>query len=115
MIALMLELTFLPALAFAVGVYLPLSSSSPIFIGGFIRWLVDRKTGVEEGDKGPGVLMASGYIAFLAGVLGDFDAAVGKWAAANNPFFDGVWSDALSLLPFALLGAIHLRAGRSRA
>jgi hypothetical protein len=32
----------IPSLAFAVGVYLPLSSSSPIFIGGMIRWLVDK-------------------------------------------------------------------------
>lgn len=123
MISLVLELSFLPALAFAVGVYLPISSSSPIFIGGFIRWLVDRKTGVEEGDKGPGVLMASGYIAggaiagiviaFLAGVLDEFDAAIGKWAAANNPFFEGPWADALSLIPYALIVFILWQAGRS--
>ena len=66
----------IPSLAFAVGVYLPLSSSSPIFIGGMIRWLVDKylrkklkskklteEEFVAETDKSPGVLMASGYIA----------------------------------------------------
>ena len=42
MIALVLEMSGVPSLAFAVGVYLPLSSSSPIFIGGMVRWLVDR-------------------------------------------------------------------------
>ena len=42
MIAIVLEMSGIPSLAFAVGVYLPLSSSSPIFIGGMIRWLVDR-------------------------------------------------------------------------
>ena len=39
MIALTLEMSGVPSLAFAVGVYLPLSSSSPIFIGGMVRWL----------------------------------------------------------------------------
>ena len=123
MIAVVLEMSFVPALAFAVGVYLPLSSSSPIFIGGMIRWLVDRHgrrrasrahlteaQHIEEGDKSPGVLLASGYIAggaiagiviaFSAGVLGRFDAALLAWSSAHNPFFAGPYADALSMLPF---------------
>ena len=44
MIAIVLEMSGIPSLAFAVGVYLPLSSSSPIFIGGLVRWLVDRRS-----------------------------------------------------------------------
>ncbi len=76
MIAIILEMCGIPSLAFAVGVYLPLASSSPIWIGGLIRWLVDRYLRVKfrhqdlseleltaEGDKSPGVLLASGYIA----------------------------------------------------
>ncbi len=126
MIAICLQMSFIPALAFAVGVYLPLSSSMPIFIGGMIRWLVDRKLRQQpahaklsqeeftaESDKSPGVLLSSGYIAggaiagiiiaFLAGVLGDFDTAVTKWSSANNPFFEGPNSDLLTLLPFAAM------------
>jgi uncharacterized oligopeptide transporter (OPT) family protein len=134
MIAVTLQLSFVPALAFAVGVYLPLSASSPIFIGGLVRWLVDRrmrrqaayaKMGEDEftaeSDKSPGVLLASGYIAggaiagiliaFFAGVLGDFDAAVTKWSTANNPLFEGPNADLLSLAPFALLvGFLYLVA-----
>jgi hypothetical protein len=45
MIALILEMSGVPSLAFAVGVYLPLSTSSPIFFGGLIRWLGDRYFG----------------------------------------------------------------------
>src|SRR5207244_57117 len=76
MIAVVLEMSGIPSLAFAVGVYLPLASSSPIFIGGMVRWLVDRYLKVKfrhknlseteltaEGDKSTGVLLASGYIA----------------------------------------------------
>jgi hypothetical protein len=129
-----LELSFVPALAFAVGVYLPLAASSPIFIGGLVRWLVDRRTRrhaayasmteeqyVAESDKSPGVLLASGYIAggaiagiiiaFLAGALGDFDAAVTKWASTSNPFFEGPYADVLALLPFAVIvGFLYLVA-----
>jgi putative OPT family oligopeptide transporter len=120
MISLVLELSGIPSLAFAVGVYLPLSSSSPIFLGGAVRWLVDRKRRKElahanlteeqlvaEGDKSPGVLMASGYIAggaiagiiiaFTQGVLENFDSDQIK-RMAGNPFFGGPNADALSML-----------------
>src|SRR5207247_5372702 len=43
MIAVVLELSGIPSLAFAVGVYLPISSSAPVFVGGLVRWLVDRR------------------------------------------------------------------------
>ncbi|HEV3486412.1 MAG TPA: OPT/YSL family transporter, partial [Vicinamibacterales bacterium] len=125
MIAVVLELSGVPSLAFAVGVYLPLASSSPILIGGLVRWGVDRWIAkkhagrnlseeqlVAEGDKSPGVLMASGYIAggaiagiiiaFLAGVTVEFDAKISKWAE-TNPVNAGPYADVLSLIPFALI------------
>lgn len=98
MIALMLELCGLSALAFAVGVYVPIQYSVPIFVGGVIRYAVDRYLAAtinvprrpEESDSeyaarvevesirrsetSPGVLLASGYIAggSLAGVCAAF-------------------------------------------
>ena len=134
MIALTLQMSFVPALAFAVGVYLPLSSSSPIFIGGMIRWLVDRKLRQQpacarlnqvefnaESDKSSGVLLASGYIAggaiagiviaITQGVLTDFDAAVTRWSVAYNPCYAGRFADLLSLIPYsALVGFLYLVA-----
>jgi len=137
MIALVLELSGIPSLAFAVGVYLPLSSSTPIFVGGLVRWWVDRarqkdleKKNIHlseeeltaEGDKSPGVLMASGYIAggaiagiliaFSAGVLENVDASLTKWATDNNPFFNSDSADLLSMIPFVLICALLLMAGR---
>ncbi|MFN0151190.1 MAG: OPT family oligopeptide transporter [bacterium] len=134
-IALILEMSGIPSLAFAVGVYLPISSSTPIFIGGMIRWLVDRKRRKElaganlseaqlvaEGDKSPGVLMASGYIAggaiagiiiaFLAGVLENVDTFFLTWSRANNPFFDGPNADMLSMIPFIGIVLLLYFAGR---
>jgi putative OPT family oligopeptide transporter len=135
MIAIVLEMSGIPSLAFAVGVYLPLASSAPIFVGGMVRWLVDRNLRrklahrnlseeqlVAEGDKSPGVLMASGYIAggaiagiviaFMAGVLENTDRSVKAWATANNPFFEGGYADLLSLIPFALLTFLLYAVGR---
>jgi putative OPT family oligopeptide transporter len=76
-IAIVLELCGVPSLAFAVGVYLPLSSSTPIFMGGLVRHVADKwgkaKTGASEteSDSSPGVLLSTGYIAggAIAGVL----------------------------------------------
>jgi len=73
-LALVLELCGISALPFAVGVYLPISASSPIFIGGIVRYLVDRKKGhasEAEAETGTGVLFSSGLIAggAIAGIL----------------------------------------------
>jgi putative OPT family oligopeptide transporter len=60
----LLEVVGVPALAFAVGVYLPLESTTPVFMGGLVRWLIDRRRGSDaESDAGPGVLYSSGLIA----------------------------------------------------
>jgi putative OPT family oligopeptide transporter len=137
MIALVLELSGIPSLAFAVGVYLPLASSSPILVGGLVRWLVDRRQrpalvarGLDEearaaeADRSPGVLLASGYIAggaiagiviaFMAGVLEPVDHVLEAWAGAHNPFFAGPRADLLALLPFLALAGYLLLVGTRR-
>lgn len=72
-IAIVMHLAGVPSLAFAVGVYLPLATSVPIFVGGLVRAAVDRikKTPTEESDSSPAVLLSSGYIAggAIAGIL----------------------------------------------
>ena len=134
-IAIVLELSGVSALAFAVGVYLPISTSAPIYVGGLVRWLVDRHTRrkhaaakltedqlVAEGDKSNGVLLSSGYIAggTLAGVLFAFMAIPWKerldgwetWAGAHNPFFEGPSADLLAMIPFAALCILLYLVGR---
>jgi uncharacterized oligopeptide transporter (OPT) family protein len=67
-LAIAIELVGIPSLPVAVGVYLPISTSATMFMGGVIRWLVDRRRRPEEregpdADSGPGVLFSSGLIA----------------------------------------------------
>jgi uncharacterized oligopeptide transporter (OPT) family protein len=84
MLSVGLELCGVGSLAFAVGVYIPMQYTTPIFLGGMIRYMVDRMTAkrasaatqdeataIAESETGPGVLLSSGYIAggTLAGVL----------------------------------------------
>jgi len=124
MTSIVLELSGIPSLAFAVGMYLPLSTSTPIFAGGMVRWGVDRylrqkpenirlseEAMAAKTDQSQGVLLASGYIAgaTLAGVVYSFLnlsegvaarlTGLEKWATVNNPFFEGPYSDLLGLLP----------------
>jgi len=75
-IAVMMELCGIKALAFAIGLYLPLSTTLPIFVGGAIKGIIDwraelRKEAVEEDDLGRGSLFATGLIAggAIAGVV----------------------------------------------
>jgi putative OPT family oligopeptide transporter len=137
MITIVLELSGVPSLAFAVGVYLPISTSAPIFVGGAVRWLVDKylrkkpenlnlteERMAAETDKSPGVLLASGYIAgaTLAGVIFAFlnlrEGIVTQlkvfedWATNHNPFFEGPNSDMLGMVPFLILTILLYLVGR---
>jgi uncharacterized oligopeptide transporter (OPT) family protein len=77
-IAITLELCGVKSLSFAVGAYLPLSTTLPIFVGGAIRGLVEwkqKRSGVqlsaEEEELGKGNLFATGLVAggAVAGVI----------------------------------------------
>jgi uncharacterized oligopeptide transporter (OPT) family protein len=75
-LAVAMELVGIPSLPVAVGVYLPISTSAAMFLGGVIRWLVDRRLdpverATADADSGPGVLFSSGLIAggAIMGVL----------------------------------------------
>ncbi|MFA5907141.1 MAG: oligopeptide transporter, OPT family [Vicinamibacterales bacterium] len=71
-VAVTLELCGIHSLSFAVGAYLPIATTAPIFIGGLVRWWVERKTGeTSESDLSSGTLFSSGLIAggSLAGIL----------------------------------------------
>ncbi len=131
LIAVALELAGVRALPFAVGMYLPITSSTPIFIGGMIRWLADMIRGVSgsevETETSPGVLLSSGYIAggTLCGLVIAFFAFLPD---TFNRFIDvgrHIWggdeglenaleSKMLSLTAFLILGGILFVIGLRR-
>ena len=84
-IAVVMELFRIPSLPFAVGVYLPVSTMTPIFLGGMLRlWLEksskDEQQAIERRDKG--VLLGSGFVGG-EGLLGVAIAAVAFWQGSR--------------------------------
>jgi putative OPT family oligopeptide transporter len=111
MLAIVLEVAGVPSLAFAVGIYLPISTSAPIFVGGIVRYAVDiwlkRKLAgrnmteeqiVAETDKSNGVMLASGYIAggAIAGIMIAI-FAVWKLSIANSAWLSDKLSAGIDL------------------
>src|SRR5207342_2013218 len=71
-ISIALELCGIRSLSFAVGSYLPIATTAPIFVGGLVRAYVERKTGTrDESEVSAGTLFSSGLIAggSIAGIL----------------------------------------------
>jgi putative OPT family oligopeptide transporter len=118
-LAICLELAGVEALPFAVGMYLPIQTSAPIFAGGILRWIagkISKKRGgsAEEGDTGRGVLLSSGLIAgsALCGLLAGIVVLV-HGSEFSLPEHIGwelkPWAgDVVSLLAFCGLGAYVL-------
>lgn len=117
-IALVLELAGIPSLPFAVGVYLPLSASAPIFVGGMARWFVEKKMtrGSAGGETSPGVLLSSGFIAGGT-IAGIFAALIGlRWNLAVGPKVLGglAGSDLMAATIFGLLTVLLVLVGSGK-
>ncbi|MFB6455479.1 OPT family oligopeptide transporter [Chitinophaga sp. Hz27] len=95
-LAITIELCGVNALSFAVGAYLPLSTTLPIFIGGAIRGVIDYKkkkaniqTSPEEDELGRGNLFATGLVAggavagVIIAIMAGFDSTAGVLAKLN--------------------------------
>ena len=80
------ELLGIRSLPFAVGAYLPIGTTLPIFVGGVVRWLVDQAAkrhgeGADaESEISPGSLFASGLIA-AGGIVGLIGVALKAYEA----------------------------------
>jgi uncharacterized oligopeptide transporter (OPT) family protein len=103
-------------LAFAIGVYLPLATMAPLYVGGCVRALAQRSGGGAEGDAAPGVLAASGLVAGegLAGVLVAALVAAGLAPKTMAPRLAGLPGEIGAVVLTLLVCAFLLRAGRSR-
>jgi putative OPT family oligopeptide transporter len=124
-ISITLELCGIHSLSFAVGSYLPISTTAPIFAGGLVRAYVEKKTGtVEESEVGSGTLFSSGLIAggSLAGILyailfgrGIVPEADGANPLAPIPFLqEGTGGLIAGGLVFFALGLVLARVGQKK-
>jgi len=130
-IAVVIELCGVKSLSFAVGLYLPLSTTMPIAIGGFLRGLMDRKGGNKGHDESAitsGMLYATGLVAggALTGVLiaGLQGWRTGPQRSIAQDILDSVgvhgWesygttADIIGIVMFTGLCALLLRAAQKK-
>jgi hypothetical protein len=127
-IAVFIELLGFRSLTFAVGVYLPLSSTMPVFLGGLVRLVADRlyKRVPDAEDEPEGTLWCSGLIAgaSILGILGamqgflkgfDTDTYLHPQIALLKSWLPGLYaSDLFGAAVLAALGWLMLRGAAPR-
>jgi hypothetical protein len=128
-LAIAIEILGIPSLPVAVGVYLPISTSATMFMGGVVRWLVEQRLPTEErvgakADSGPGVLFSSGLIAGGA-IMGVVLSVLAIWKLSDsrtvadvvdfskNVGFVGASAGAAIILYVLVLAVPLYRVGRS--
>jgi len=136
-ISVVVELCGIRSLSFAVGAYLPLATTLPIFIGGMLRAVVDRRRGAGESESevSSGMLYSTGLVAggSLTGILIALMAGIAVTATVAGQAKEisllqwivdkvgvhgwvhlGAWADLIGLACFATLAMLVLRAAREK-
>ena len=118
LLAIILTWCKVPALAFALGMFIPLELNTPLLIGGIINWFVtsrskDAEVNKQRGEKG--TLMASGFIA--GGALMGVVSAMMRFGGINlvcDEWLNNRLSEAASLLAYVLLITYFVLATRTK-
>lgn len=113
-LAIVLNAFKIPALAFALGMFIPLELNIPLVVGGAVNWYVttrskDASVNTARGEKG--TLLASGFIAGGA-LMGVVSAAMryGGVNLVNNEWVANSWSQVLALGVYILLICYFIKA-----
>ena len=106
-IAIILNYCKIPALAFALGMFIPIELNTPLLVGGLLNWYVttrskDAAVNAARGERG--TLLASGFIAGGA-LMGVASTALrfGEINMVNDAWVQNTWSQVLALGAYALL------------
>ena len=105
-IAILLTVLKVPALAFCLGMFIPIDLNLPLLVGGAIAWFVSTRSkdkAVNDARMDKGTLIASGFIA--GGALMGVVSAVLKFADVDLFLYDwnARWGEAVAIVPFVLL------------
>jgi len=136
-ISVVVELCGIRSLSFAVGAYLPLATTLPIFVGGMLKGMVDRQRGAAESESeiSSGMLYSTGLVAggSLTGILIALMSGIAVTATVDGQAKEisvlqwlldkvgihgwvhlGAWADLIGLAAFATLCVLLLRAAREK-
>jgi len=126
--AVVLRITGVPALAFALGMYLPMEINTPVLLGGILAWFVQRQRAGEDEDRPrgrhqQGILIASGLIAGGA-LMGVLNAALNvifgtdgmaRLHILSEHQFEGLLGEGIAIALLAALCLLMIRWSRSAA
>ena len=117
-IAIILTLCKVPALPFALGMFIPLELNLPLLVGGLISWFVTTRSKNEQVNKERGergTLIASGFIA--GGALMGVVSALMRFGGINlvdDAWVNSAWAEVISLLAYILLIIYFIRATKTK-
>jgi putative OPT family oligopeptide transporter len=118
LLAIILTWCKVPALAFALGMFIPLELNTPLLVGGAINWYVttrskDATLNAERGEKG--TLLASGFIAGGA-LMGVVSAAMrfGGIDLMNTEWLSNSWSEVAALVAYVALIWYFIKASMKK-
>ena len=106
LIALLLTLIKIPALPFALGMFIPMELNAPLVVGGLVAWAVNRHKNPEQAkaNNNQGTLIASGFIA--GGALMGVVSAILAFAGVDLYLTDWAGSAGAEWLGIVMYGAI---------
>jgi putative OPT family oligopeptide transporter len=126
-IVVVMELCGVRSLAFAVGSYLPISTTAPIFCGGVVSWLLTKATKRQEGEVSSGALFSAGLIAggsigglILAAIIGSkLDTRLGfdllNGISVGTKYWPSIANSSLfGLLVFLAMASVLFVVGRKK-
>ena len=103
-IALVLNFFKVPALAFALGMFIPIDLNMPMLVGGAISWFVgsrSKDSSTNEARVEKGTLIASGFIA--GGALMGVVSAILRYAQIDLFMEAGPWTEPAAIIPYAAI------------
>ena len=103
-LALVLTFFKVPALPFALGMFIPIDLNMPMLIGGAVSWFVssrskDKELNAERNEKG--TLIASGFIA--GGALMGVVSAILRFAEVDMYMKPSPWTEPVAIIPYAAI------------
>ena len=112
-LAIVLTICKIPALAFALGMFIPIDLNLPLLIGGAVSWFVSTRSkdkAVNDARNAKGTLIASGFIA--GGALMGVVSAILKFAHVDLFLYgwNEKWGEAVAIIPFVALIAYMIYA-----
>jgi uncharacterized oligopeptide transporter (OPT) family protein len=103
-IALILTACKIPALPFALGMFIPLDLNMPMLVGGAISWFVSSRSKdkvLNEARMEKGTLIASGFIA--GGALMGVVSAILRFAEVDMFMQPSPWTEPIAIIPYAAI------------